>query len=76
MIKLKEANIIPAGVNWIQSNKTDGDWFSLCVTSTGRIVAGSKSSGIWYSDDNGVNWIQSNKTDGDWFSLCVTSTGR
>ena len=71
--------ITEAGINWTQSNKTDGTWNSICVTPTGRIIAGNSDDshlGIWYSDDNGINWKLSNKKDGYWFSLCVTPTGR
>ena len=70
--------ITAAGINWAQSNKTNRYWRSLCVTPTGRIIAGSSAAGIWYSDDNGINWTQSNMTDNniDWCSLCVTPTGR
>ena len=64
------------GINWALTNKTDEAWFSLCVTPTGRIIAGSYEVGIWYSDDNGINWTQSNKTDLIWYSLCATPTGR
>ena len=68
--------ITAAGINWTRSNKTDGHWDSLCVTPTGRIIAGSGSvAGIWYSDDNGINW-KSNRTDGFFRSFCVTPTGR
>lgn len=49
---LKE--ITTAGINWAQSNKTDRPWKSLCVTPTGRIIAGGSgvysTYGIWYSD--------------------------
>ena len=68
-----------AGINWVQSNKKNEYWYSLCVTPTGRIIAGSTNSsyvGIWYSDDNGINWVQSNKKNAYWYSLCVTPTGR
>ena len=67
--------ITTAGKNWAQLNKTDRSWLSLCVTPTGRIIAGS-NRGIWYSDDNGINWTQSNKTDRAWTSLWATPTGR
>ena len=65
---------IPAGTNWVQSNKTNGSAYSLHIISTGRIIMGS--TGIWYSDDNGVNWVKSNKTNGFTYSLCITPTGR
>ena len=68
--------ITTTGINWARSNKTDEIWYSLCVTPTGRIIAGSNKVGIWYSDDNGINWTQSNKTDSRWQSLCVIPTGR
>ena len=42
--------ITAAGINWAQSNKTNRYWRSLCVTPTGRIIAGSMKAGIWYSD--------------------------
>ena len=68
------------GQRWADTGGSMG-WRALCVTSTGRIIAGGAAvtatfKGIWYSDDNGVNWIQSNKTDADWSSFCVTPTGR
>ena len=74
--------ITSAGINWTRSNKTNGYetngyWDSLCVTPTGRVIAGSAGdAGIWYSDDNGINWTESNETNGYWYSLCVTPTGR
>ena len=69
------------GINWTQSNWTQSNllesvWFSLCVTPTGRILAGSQGKGIWYSDDNGINWKRSNKKNLFWLSLCATPTGR
>ena len=70
---LKE--ITTAGKNWAQSSKTDRCWHSICVTPTGRIIAGSDRF-IWYSDDNGINWTRSNTPDTAWPSLCVTPTGR
>ena len=82
MIKLRKAGTTSAGVNWTRSNKTGGDWKALCVTPTGRIIAGNSGTvmatndGIWYSDDNGVTWTRSNKTDGYWNSLCTTPAGR
>lgn len=49
MIKLRE--VTQAGVNWAQSNMTTRYWVSLCVTPTGRIIAGNtNNNGIWYSD--------------------------
>ena len=69
--------ITTAGINWAQSNMANGSWwYSLCVTPTGRIVAGSERTGIWYSDDNGINWTQSNTINRVWRSLCVTPTGK
>ena len=76
MIKLREASTALAGTNWVQSNKTNDVLTTLCITSTGRIIAGVAGNGIWYSDDNGVNWTRSSKTSGQCESLGITSTGR
>ena len=76
MILTKQMITQEAGEDWTQSNKTNESWWSLCVTPTGRIIAGGDYAGIWYSDNNGISWTRSNKTDGTWKSLCITSTGR
>ena len=71
--------ITAAGINWTRLKNIGEYLYSLCVTPTGRIIAGSNSNytaGIRYSDDNGINWTQSNKTDGYFDSFRVTPTGR
>ena len=42
--------ITPAGINWTQSNAAANLTWILCATPTGRIIAGSQETGIWYSD--------------------------
>lgn len=76
MIKLRKA--AQAGVNWTQSNKTNGTWTDSCITSTGRIIAVSSLNinGIWGSDDNGETWHVLNNLSDMWGALCITSTGR
>ena len=41
------------GETWTQSDKTDGSFTDLCITSTGKVIAcGDSDTGVWYSDTN------------------------
>lgn len=64
------------GAHWTKVPNLNIPWQCLCVTPTGRVIAGSNGSGLWYSDDNGETWTQSDRTNRSWSALCVTPTGR
>lgn len=65
------------GVNWHPISIMDSlrSVQCICVTSTGRIIAGT-FDGVWYSDDNGETWVHSDLVQGTVKAFCITSTGR
>ena len=63
------------GETWSPQYSTVANCIALCVTSTGRIIAGT-SSNTYYSDDNGETWDQASGIDKRINCLCITRTGR
>ena len=48
--------------------------YSLCITQTGTLFAGSSGGGVYRSTNNGLNWIQSQPA-GTVHSLTITPNG-
>lgn len=66
------------GATWTttgKNNLTSKAVTAVCVTPTGRIIAGD----LTYSDDGGTTWqniIISNSDNKVWTAFCITPTGR
>lgn len=66
------------GGNWtkITGNvDVSTNWLSLCVTSTGVVLAGSSNYGLWRTSDD-IYWGCASATQTPWAALCITHTGR
>ena len=65
------------GINWTQSNSSQGSYFSIDMSDDGSKQTAVKFDGnVYYSTDYGINWIQSNAPSTTWRAIGMSGDGQ
>ncbi len=64
-------------ITWTQINNglTNLDVYSLAISSSGYIFAGTYGGGVYLSTNNGTSWTQVGLTSSEVYSLAINSSG-